>query len=100
MTAPDLLVVGAGVMGAWTALEARRDGRTVTLLDAFGAGHARATSGDQTRISRCGHGADALYSRWARDSRTGWRATRGRDRPGAVPRGRGAVVHGRGPGIR
>jgi sarcosine oxidase len=73
VSAPDLLVVGAGVMGAWTALVARRGGRTVTLLDAFGAGHARATSGDQTRISRCGHGADALYSRWARDSRTGWR---------------------------
>ncbi|HET7829703.1 MAG TPA: FAD-dependent oxidoreductase [Candidatus Limnocylindrales bacterium] len=71
--APDLLVVGAGVMGAWTALEARRGGRSVTLLDAFGAGHARATSGDQTRISRCGHGADTLYTRWARESLGGWR---------------------------
>jgi sarcosine oxidase len=71
--APDVLVVGAGVMGAWTALEARRGGRTVTLLDAFGAGTARATSGDQTRISRCGHGADALYTRWARESLGGWR---------------------------
>ena len=36
-------------------------------------GHARATSGDQTRISRCGHGADALYTRWARESLGGWR---------------------------
>ncbi len=70
---PDLLVVGAGVMGAWTALAARRDGRRVTLVDAFGAGHARATSGDQTRISRCSHGADSLYTRWARDARDGWR---------------------------
>jgi len=70
--APDLLVVGAGVMGAWTALEARRGGRTVSLLDAFGAGNARATSGDQTRISRCGHGADAVYTRWARESLDGW----------------------------
>ena len=73
MTTPDLLVVGAGVMGASTALEARRGGRGVTLLDAYGAGNARATSGDQTRISRCGHGADALYTRWARESLTGWR---------------------------
>lgn len=69
----DLLVVGAGVMGAWTALEARRGGRHVTLLDAFGAGHARATSGDQTRISRCAHGLDGLYTRWARESLDGWR---------------------------
>ena len=69
----DLVVVGAGVMGAWTALQARRTGRSVALLDAFGAGHARATSGDQTRISRCGHGADVLYTRWARDSLAGWR---------------------------
>ncbi|HEX5829288.1 MAG TPA: FAD-dependent oxidoreductase [Candidatus Limnocylindrales bacterium] len=71
---PDLLVVGAGVMGAWTALEARRGGRSVTLLDAYGTGHARATSGDQTRISRCSHGADALYTRWARESVAGWTA--------------------------
>ena len=72
--ATDLVVVGAGVMGAWTALEARRRGRSVALVDAWGAGHARATSGDQTRISRCAHGADALYSGWARESLTGWRA--------------------------
>ena len=39
----DLVVVGAGVMGAWVALEGRRSGRTTTLIDAFGAGHARAT---------------------------------------------------------
>jgi sarcosine oxidase len=71
--ARDLVVVGAGVMGTWTALDARRGGRTVMLLDAYGAGHARATSGDQTRITRCSHGADALYTRWARDAVAGWR---------------------------
>jgi glycine/D-amino acid oxidase-like deaminating enzyme len=71
--ARDLVVVGAGVMGTWTALEARRGGRSVALLDAYGAGHARATSGDQTRISRCAHGADAMYSRWAREALVGWR---------------------------
>lgn len=70
--APDLLVVGAGVMGSWTALQARRGGRSVTLLDSFGAGNPRATSGDQTRISRCGHGADELYTRWARESLGAW----------------------------
>ena len=62
----DLVVVGAGVMGAWTALLARRDGRRTTLVDAFGAGHSRATSGDETRIIRSAHGADPFYSRWSR----------------------------------
>jgi glycine/D-amino acid oxidase-like deaminating enzyme len=68
----DLLVVGAGVMGAWTALEARRDGWTTTLIDAFGAGHSRATSGDETRIIRSSHGPDAFYSRWSRAAREAW----------------------------
>lgn len=70
----DLVVVGAGVMGAWTALQARRQGRSVTLVDAFGAGHSRATSGDETRIIRSSHGADSFYSRWAREAREAWMA--------------------------
>jgi glycine/D-amino acid oxidase-like deaminating enzyme len=36
----DLVVVGAGVMGAWIALRARREGWRTTLIDAFGSGHA------------------------------------------------------------
>ncbi len=68
----DLVVVGAGVMGAWTALLARRDGRRTTLVDAFGAGHSRATSGDETRIIRSAHGADPFYSRWSRQARDAW----------------------------
>jgi sarcosine oxidase len=70
----DLLVVGAGTMGAWTALHARRGGRDVQLVDAYGAGHPRATSGDETRIIRSSHGADAFYTRWAREAREAWQA--------------------------
>ena len=69
----ELIVVGAGTMGAWTALHAARSGRDTTLVDAFGAGHPRATSGDETRIIRSSHGADELYPRWSRDSRDAWR---------------------------
>jgi glycine/D-amino acid oxidase-like deaminating enzyme len=69
---PDLVVVGAGTMGAWTALHARRGGRSVTLLDAHGAGHSRATSGDETRIIRASHGPDAFYTRWSRRAREAW----------------------------
>jgi sarcosine oxidase len=69
---PDVVVVGAGVMGAWTALQAQRTGLRTMLLDAFGAGHSRATSGDESRIIRSSHGSDPLYSRWAREAREAW----------------------------
>ena len=70
--APDLVVVGAGVMGAWTALRAIEGGRRTLLLDAYGAGHSRATSGDESRIIRSSHGPDAFYSRWSREAREAW----------------------------
>ncbi len=70
--ATDVVVVGAGVMGAWTALQARRQGWRTTLIDAFGAGHSRATSGDETRIIRASHGADPFYARWSREAREAW----------------------------
>ena len=73
MSGSDVVVVGAGVMGAWTALRCRRAGWPTTLIDAYGVGHPRATSGDETRILRSSHGADAFYARWARESRTAWR---------------------------
>jgi sarcosine oxidase len=68
----DLVVIGAGVMGAWTALEARRTGWPTTLVDAFGAGNSRATSGDESRIIRSSHGADPFYTRWSREAREAW----------------------------
>jgi glycine/D-amino acid oxidase-like deaminating enzyme len=70
--AADLVVVGAGVMGAWTALQARRLGIGATLVDAYGAGHSRATSGDESRIIRASHGADQLYAAWSRRARDAW----------------------------
>ena len=33
----DVAVVGAGVFGAWTAYQLRRAGKTVVVLDAYGA---------------------------------------------------------------
>jgi len=78
----DLLVIGAGVMGAWTAYwaqaggagpDARRGGdRSVTLLDAWGAGHLRATSSDEHRIIRSAHGDDPFYARWSRRALALW----------------------------
>jgi sarcosine oxidase len=68
----DLVVIGAGTMGAWTALQAVRGGRRVALVDAFGAGSPRATSGDETRISRASHRLDRFYVRWSREAREEW----------------------------
>lgn len=68
----DAVVVGAGVFGAWTALYLRRSGRTVMLLDAYGPGNNRSSSGGESRIIRMGYGADEIYTRWAVRSRQLW----------------------------
>jgi glycine/D-amino acid oxidase-like deaminating enzyme len=54
-------VVGAGAFGGWTALNLRRAGARVTLLDAWGAGNSRASSGGETRIIRGIYGGKARY---------------------------------------
>ncbi len=70
---PDLVVVGGGVMGAWTALRAAQSGRRVVLVDQFGIGDPRSTSADETRITRASHAADQLYARWSRAGLEAWR---------------------------
>jgi glycine/D-amino acid oxidase-like deaminating enzyme len=70
----DAVVVGAGVFGAWTALWLRSLGRTVALLDAYGAGNSRSSSGGESRILRMGYGADEIYTQWAFRSRELWTA--------------------------
>ncbi len=72
-TAWDTVVVGAGVFGAWTAWWLRRAGQRVLLLDAFGAAHARASSGGESRLTRASYGADAVYTRMASDSLAHWK---------------------------
>jgi len=69
----DVVVVGAGTFGAWTAWHLRRAGHTVTLVDAFGAGNSRASSGGESRIIRMGYGDRTLYSRWALESLPQWK---------------------------
>src|SRR6266481_880935 len=61
----DVAVVGAGVFGAWTAYQLQRSGRRVVLIDAYGAGNSRSSSGDESRIIRMGYGSDEIYTRWA-----------------------------------
>ena len=66
------IVVGAGVFGAWTALYLIRSGRRVTLLDAYGAGNSRSSSGGESRIIRMDYGADEIYTRWSMRSLDLW----------------------------
>ena len=48
-SSPDIVVIGAGVWGCFTALNLQKMGAKVTLVDAYGPGNARSTSGDETR---------------------------------------------------
>lgn len=70
----DVAVVGAGVFGAWTAYALHKQGLKVCLIDTWGAAHSRASSGGETRITRCSYGAKAVYSRWSMQSLAEWTA--------------------------
>lgn len=59
----DIAVIGAGVFGAWTAYQLRLAGASVLLIDAYGPGNSRASSGGESRIIRLGYGPDEIYSR-------------------------------------
>ena len=81
----DIIVVGAGGFGAWTAHHLHAAGARVTLIDASGPAHPRSSSGDHTRILRCGYGADEIYSHLAWRSLEQWRALNDRRPEGAAP---------------
>ena len=59
---PHIAVVGAGAFGGWTALHLLEGGARVTLLDAWGPGNSRASSGGETRIMRGTYGPDQPYA--------------------------------------
>jgi sarcosine oxidase len=69
---PDVVVIGAGVFGVWTAYHLAHAGTSVTLVDAYGPGNSRSSSGDESRILRFGYGSAEIYSRFARRSRDLW----------------------------
>src|SRR5436309_12926526 len=73
MRKPHIAVIGAGAFGGWTALFLLRRGAQVTLLDAWGPGNSRASSGGETRIIRGGYGPNQPYTRMAARALTLWR---------------------------
>ena len=76
-SSPDVVIVGAGAFGGWTAYHLRRMGAKVTLVDAYGPGNARSTSGDETRGVRSSYGdrekGGDLWMLWARESMQRWK---------------------------
>jgi len=69
----EIAVVGAGVFGTWTAYLLRRAGAKVILVDAYGPGNSRSSSGGESRIIRLGYGPDELYTRSSQRSFPLWR---------------------------
>ena len=70
----NVAIVGAGAFGAWTAHHLLHSGHKVTLIDAHGPAHSRASSGGESRLTRAAYGKDAIYTRMARDSLPQWQA--------------------------
>src|SRR5438309_2729758 len=58
-------VIGAGAFGGWTALHLLRRGAQVTLVDAWGPGNPRASSGGETRVIRGTYGPNPPYTKMA-----------------------------------
>jgi monomeric sarcosine oxidase len=69
----DVVVVGAGVFGAWTAYHLLKAGRTVAVIDAYGPGSSRASSGGETRVIRMAYGDDEIYTRLSWRSLEKWK---------------------------
>jgi monomeric sarcosine oxidase len=74
----DVAVVGAGVFGAWIAHQLQQAGQRVALLDAYGPGNVRSSSGGQTRVIRMGYGDQEIYTRWSMRSLELWKLLTGR----------------------
>ena len=68
----DVVVIGAGVMGAATAWQLARSGRQVVLIDRFAAGHTCGASHGASRIYRQAYGS-ARYLRLAAEALPLWR---------------------------
>ena len=60
---PDIVVIGSGVFGLWSAFYMQQLGAKVTLVDAYGPGNPRGSSGGESRIVRADYGDQLMYSK-------------------------------------
>jgi len=71
---PDrVLVVGAGVFGVTSAIELRKRGHAVVLIDPGPLPHPLAASTDISKVVRLEYGADEPYTALAERAMEGWR---------------------------
>jgi len=70
----EVVVVGAGIFGVWTALRLQEAGARVTLVDLYGPGNSRSTSGDETRGIRTSYPGRELWTSWAHRAIQRWHA--------------------------
>lgn len=73
-TAYDVVVVGTGCFGAWTAWYLRKAGQSVLLLDRYGPANARASSAGESRVIRMSYGPDEVYTRFSNRSLEQWKS--------------------------
>ena len=69
---PHVAVIGAGAFGGWTALNLLLSGARVTLLDTWGPGHSRSSSGGESRVIRHSYGKP-IYVEMAKRSLALWK---------------------------
>jgi glycine/D-amino acid oxidase-like deaminating enzyme len=68
-----IAVIGAGAFGGWTALYLLRRGARLTLVDAWGPGNSRASSGGETRVIRGTYGPNQPYTKMAARAMQLWK---------------------------
>jgi glycine/D-amino acid oxidase-like deaminating enzyme len=69
----DVAVIGAGVFGGWTALSLREMGLSVVLIDQYGPGNSKSSSGGEVRGMRANYGDREYYTRWAIAAMEQWK---------------------------
>lgn len=69
----SILVVGGGIFGLTAALELRRRGCGVSLVDSGTLPHPLASSTDISKMIRMDYGSDELYTRMMEEAFVGWR---------------------------
>jgi glycine/D-amino acid oxidase-like deaminating enzyme len=72
---PYVAVIGAGAFGGWTALHLQRARARVTLVDAWGPGNSRSSSGGETRVIRGTYGPNQPYTKLAARALDLWKQT-------------------------
>lgn len=69
----SIIIVGLGVLGAGLGQRLAKRGWSVTLVDQYPFGHARAASASNSRIIRYSHGSSVADTRSAWEARSLWR---------------------------